>query len=108
MCDRCGKPGHIKPNFRVKIQESEANVVHESKNSSDSIWEYCLTTEVLDQPINMTSAVYQDDIYTGDQNSNSTTCASEFSPMPIMSPLMTLMFIPRPWIWDSTKMKFSS
>ena len=120
VCDRCGKPGHIKPNCRVKIQKLEANVVHESKNSSDPIWEYCLTTEVLDQPTNVTSAVYQDDVSTGDQNSNSTTYASEFdslqisplhsffSPMPILLPLVTLLIISRPWIWDSTKMKISN
>ena len=64
VCDRCEKPDHIKPNCRVKIQESEANAVHESKNSSDSIWEYCLTTEILDQPTNVTLAVYQDDVST--------------------------------------------
>ena len=46
------------------MQEIEANVVHESKNSSDLIWEYCLTTEVLDQPTNVTSAVHQDDVST--------------------------------------------
>ena len=91
VCDRCGKPGHIKPNCRVKIQKLEANVVHESKNSSDPIWEYCLTTEVLDQPTNVTSAVYQDDVSTGDQNSNSTTCASEFDSLQI-SPLDSLFF----------------
>ena len=64
VCDRCGNPGHIKPNCRVKMQESEANAVHES--SSYPIWEYCLTTEVLDQPINVTLAVYQDDVSTVD------------------------------------------
>ena len=58
----CRKPGHIKPNYQVKMQESEANVVHESKSSSDPIWEYCLTTEVLDQPTNVTSALHQDDV----------------------------------------------
>ncbi|XP_022949820.1 uncharacterized protein LOC111453107 [Cucurbita moschata] len=110
VCDHCGKPGHIKPNCRVKMQESEANAVHENKSSPDPIWEYCLTTEVLDQPTNVTSAVYQDDVSTGDQNSNSTTYASEFdslqishldslfSPISILLPLMTLLFTPRPWI----------
>ena len=91
LCDRCGKPCHIKPNYRVKIQEPEANVVHESKNSLDPIWEYCLTTEVLDQPTNMTSAVYQDDVSTNDQNSNSTTYAFEFDSLQIL-PLDSLFF----------------
>ena len=44
------------------MQESEANVVHESKNSSDLFWEHCLTIEILDQPTNVTSAVHQDDV----------------------------------------------
>ena len=65
VCHRCGKPGHIKPNCRVKMQESKANVVHVRKNSSDPIWEYCLTTEVLDQPTNV---VHQDDVSTKDAN----------------------------------------
>ena len=91
VCDHCGKPGHIKPNCRVKMQESEANAVHENKSSPDPIWEYCLTTEVLDQPTNVTSAVYQDDVYTGDQNSNSTTYASEFDSLQI-SHLDSLFF----------------
>ena len=64
VCHRCGKSGHIKPNCRVEMQEIEANVVHESKNSSDLIWKYCLTTEVLDQPTKATSAVHQDDVST--------------------------------------------
>ena len=42
------------------MQELEANTVHESKSSSDPIWEHCLTTEILDQPTNVTSAVHQD------------------------------------------------
>ncbi|XP_023542089.1 uncharacterized protein LOC111802075 isoform X2 [Cucurbita pepo subsp. pepo] len=91
VCDHCGKPGHIKPNCRVKMQESEANAVHENKSSPDPIWEYCLTTEVLDQPTNVTSAVYQDDVSTGDQNSNSTTYASEFDSLQI-SHLDSLFF----------------
>ena len=57
---RCRKSGHSKPNCRVKMQESEANVVHVRKNSLDPIWEYCLTTEVLDQPTSVTSVVHQD------------------------------------------------
>ena len=65
VCHRCGKLGHIKPNCRVKMQESEANTVHESKNSSDPIWEYCLTTEVLDKPTNV---VHQDDVSIDDAN----------------------------------------
>ena len=48
VCDNCGKPGHIKPNCQVKMQESKENVVHESKNSSNPFWEHCLTIEVLD------------------------------------------------------------
>ena len=51
VCHRCKKSDHIKPNCRVKMQESEVNVVHESKSSSNPIWEHCLTTEVLDQPV---------------------------------------------------------
>ena len=94
VCHRCGKAGHIKPNCQVKMQESEANVVHESKNSpnsSDPIWEYFFTTEVLDQPTNVISAVYQDDVSTDDQNSNSTTYASEFDSLQIL-PLDSLFF----------------
>ena len=64
VCHRCGKLGYIKPNCQFKMQESEANVVHESKGSSDPIWEHCSTTEVLDQPTNVTSAVHQDDVST--------------------------------------------
>ena len=44
------------------MQELEANTVHGSKNSSDPIWEHCLTIKVLDQPTNVTLAVHQDDI----------------------------------------------
>ena len=44
------------------MQETEANGVHESKSSSDPIWEHCLTTEALDQPTNVTSAVHQVDV----------------------------------------------
>ena len=44
------------------MQESEANVVHESKSSSGPIWEHWLTTEVLDKPTNVTSAVHQDGV----------------------------------------------
>lgn len=91
VCDRCRKPNHIKPNCRIKIQESEANAVHGSKNSSDPIWEYCLTTEVLDQPTNVTSAVYEDDVSTGDQNSNSATYASKFDSLQI-SPLHSFLY----------------
>ena len=47
------------------MQESKANVVHVRKNSSDPIQEYCLTTEVLDQPPNV---VHQDDVSTKDAN----------------------------------------
>ena len=65
VCHHCGKRGHIKPNCRVKIQESEGNVVHVRKNSLDLIWEYCLTSEVLDQPTNV---VHQDHVSTEDAN----------------------------------------
>ena len=44
------------------MQESEANAVHESKNSSDSFWEHYLTIEVINLPTNVTSAVHQDDV----------------------------------------------
>ena len=73
------------------MQESEANVEHVRKKISDPIWEYCLTTKVLDQPTNVTSAVHQDDVSTHDQNPNSTTYASEFDSLQIQ-PLDSLFF----------------
>ena len=94
VCDHCGKPDHIKPTFRVKMQESKGNVVHENKNSSNSsdpIWEHCLTIEVIDQPTKVTSTVHQDDVSTHDQNLNSTTYASEFDSLQI-PPLDSFFF----------------
>ena len=57
--------------MKVRILQIQSKSKNESKNSSDSIWEYCLTIEVLDQPTNVTSVVYQDDVSTCDQNYNS-------------------------------------
>ena len=62
MCDRCKKSGHIKLNYRVKMQESEANVVYESKSSSYPFLKHCLTIEILNQTTNVTSVVHQHDV----------------------------------------------
>ncbi|KAG8472627.1 hypothetical protein CXB51_034316 [Gossypium anomalum] len=62
VCDRYEKSGHIMANCRAKMQEKEANVVHDSSEFQQPTWEQCLSIEVLDQPTNVTSAVHQDDV----------------------------------------------
>ncbi|KAL0294543.1 UNVERIFIED_CONTAM: Retrovirus-related Pol polyprotein from transposon RE2 [Sesamum radiatum] len=62
VCDRCGKSGHIKANYQVKMQETEANVAHDRNDSQQPTWEACLSIEVLDQPMSVTSIVHQDHV----------------------------------------------
>ncbi|KAL0433336.1 UNVERIFIED_CONTAM: hypothetical protein Slati_2667900 [Sesamum latifolium] len=45
-CYRCGKPGHIKKNCRVKL--SKANVACESEDNKELKWEQCFTTELVE------------------------------------------------------------
>ena len=61
MCDRCGKSGHIKSNCRVKLEKTKANVVHESNDVQQPNWENCLSIEVIDQKMNVTSVVHKTD-----------------------------------------------
>lgn len=59
-CDRCGKHGHVKANCRVKMQEAGANVVHESSGEQAN-WEKCLSIEVSSQASNVTSVLHPTD-----------------------------------------------
>nr|DAD31904.1 TPA_asm: hypothetical protein HUJ06_010755 [Nelumbo nucifera] len=61
VCKKCDKPGHIKPNCRVKLAESDASIAHEAKEEDESNWDKCLSIEVIDQPDNIASAMYQND-----------------------------------------------
>ena len=57
MCSRCGKPGHVKKFFGVRICGEDANVTHEVEESGDINWEQCFSVEVIDhqQPTYMVS-----------------------------------------------------
>ncbi|KAK4426849.1 hypothetical protein Salat_1453700 [Sesamum alatum] len=46
-CYRCGKPGHIKKNYRMKL--SKANVACESEDNKQLKWEQCFTIEVVEE-----------------------------------------------------------
>ena len=57
MCSRCGKPGHVKKFFGVRICGEDANVTDEVEESGDINWEQCFSIEVIDhqQPTYMVS-----------------------------------------------------
>ena len=62
---RCGKSGHIKPNCRVKLAESDVNIAHEVKEKDELNRDKCLSIEVIDQPDNIASVLNQNDQLAG-------------------------------------------
>ena len=62
VCNRCGKSGHIKQNYRVIL--SRSNVVHETSEFEQLKWELCLSVEAVDQPVIVNSVVQETNIET--------------------------------------------
>ena len=58
VCNRCGKSYHIKKNYRVNITEAEVNIAYKDSGAEQLKWEQCLSIEVIDQPLDMTSLVH--------------------------------------------------
>lgn len=59
-CNKCGKSGHIKKNYRTK-PKGGVNFVHEAKDDGETKWKECFSIEVIDQPSNKTTLVHHND-----------------------------------------------
>ena len=57
-CSRSGKSGHIKKFCHLKLRDEDTNTAYEVEEFDDIKWEQCFSIEVIDQPVDMASTMH--------------------------------------------------